>query len=731
MILNSAPANEAILSNVGTINSFTIKATAKSFMILSSQLYANKVRAIVRELSCNAYDSHIAAGKAETPFDVHLPNQLEPWFSVRDYGVGLDHDQVTNIFTTFFESTKTDSNDFVGALGLGSKSPFSYTDNFTVTAIKNGHKGIYSAFINEQGVPSIARMFDEATDEPTGVEVKFSVNDRYDFDKFKQEARRVYCYFKLRPVVSGSSYFEFLDVDYIDRDIVPGIHSIRNANSSVAVMGNISYPIEIPGADNTLGSLRSLLRCGLEIHFNIGDLDFQASREGLSYIPQTVNAIKAKLEQLNASLAVNIAQEADKIDNLWERGYYLAKRASHELWVNAVNKYVMDSKFPLMGSSGSYRSLREFDFNVDELASKYNIVIHGFDKSSRDTHSYKVTPRSQYVRTNNGVNIYEHYWRFSVAPELQFVTNQGKVGASERAKYHWKSNNLPKQADGYRNIVLVLERADKTQEAKFDDFFKAIYNPPSSVIHSVDSLAVKPKAASGLVKNVSILKLERRDARGGYYNRRDGDDMVWRDAGKLDAFDVKATHYYMPLSGFTAVDVKCTDVKELHDDLASCGIAEFAGIRVYGVRKTDLDTVKTLKNWINIEDFISATLSTFSAAKLSKMALENVDGFMELRYNSGIGKKVTNKASPYLLISERFKDIKRTSIDKMSLERLCKQYGAGAVIDVTAERDKILVECQQVSDRYPLLKFLVYGSDFRESAGVIEYINMVDSTCGV
>ena len=169
MLLNLAPNNEAVLSNVGEIGEFRIRNSAKAFNILSSGLYANKIRAIIRELSCNAVDSHVAAGKQNTPFDIHLPTTLEPWFAIRDYGTGLNHEQVTSIYTTYFESTKTNSNDFIGALGLGSKSPFSYTDNFTVTAIKDGVKGIYSAFINGEGVPSIAKMGEEATDEPAGV----------------------------------------------------------------------------------------------------------------------------------------------------------------------------------------------------------------------------------------------------------------------------------------------------------------------------------------------------------------------------------------------------------------------------------------------------------------------------------------------------------------------------------------------------------------------------------
>ena len=78
MKLLNAVQDQPIVSNVGEIGEFRIRNSAKAFNILSSGLYANKVRAIVRELSCNAVDSHTAAGKQDTPFDVHLPNVLEP-----------------------------------------------------------------------------------------------------------------------------------------------------------------------------------------------------------------------------------------------------------------------------------------------------------------------------------------------------------------------------------------------------------------------------------------------------------------------------------------------------------------------------------------------------------------------------------------------------------------------------------------------------------------------------
>ena len=70
-------------------SNYTIEASAKAFSILSDGLYANKIEAVIRELSTNAYDSHVDAGHPDKPFLVHLPNRFKPVFYIRDYGTGL------------------------------------------------------------------------------------------------------------------------------------------------------------------------------------------------------------------------------------------------------------------------------------------------------------------------------------------------------------------------------------------------------------------------------------------------------------------------------------------------------------------------------------------------------------------------------------------------------------------------------------------------------------------
>ncbi len=718
MKLHSAVQNEAILSNVGEVGEFRIRNSAKAFNILSSGLYANKIRAIIRELSCNAVDSHVAAGKSDTPFDVHLPNALEPFFSIRDYGTGLSHEQVTNIYTTYFESTKTDSNAFIGALGLGSKSPFSYTDNFTVTAIKDGRKGIYTAFINEQGVPSIALMMEEQTTDPNGVEVRFAVDQRYDFDKFRQEARHVYEYFSLRPVVSGAAEFNFKDPVYKEKDIIPGVHHGGDGYNSYAIMGNIKYPIDVPNADKSLGGLHGLLSCSLVMEFAIGELDFQASREGLSYIPETIASIKAKLEALNGQLAIHIANEADKIDNLWERAIYLNKRHEDALWRTAVDKYATDTKFELFNPSGNrWNNMKLFELDVKELASKYNIVIRGFTKSNGSQTCSNLKAQSGYSNVN-GQHVPKEQWHIRVSGDAYFVVNDTKVGALERSKFHWK--NI--KSETYQSNVYVIEASDKNKSINTKAFFDSIVNPPASKILKASDLLEKDRA-SGMGKNVTIMHLVE-GARRGRWNSRT--EMVWHDAGKADSFDGKEIHYYLPLSGYKCLGI-VDDVKDLYYNLSKSGLFTKT---IYGVRKTDIDWVKTQKNWVNLDEHIKDKLSQMGQADVMGLVKQAIDWKELFQYNAT--KHLTNAKSPYMTMFNIFKDVKvEDGSRKTHLEWLCKKYSVQTQSNVDPSQliAKYTKEIENLYNRYPLLKRISKYST--EAMEVAEYINLIDEKKGV
>lgn len=732
MILNTAPTNEAIVSNVGEIGEFRIRNSAKAFGILSSGLYANKIQSLIRELSCNAVDSHIAAGKDMTPFDVHLPNTLEPWFSIRDYGVGLTHDEVTNIYTTYFESTKTSSNLFTGCLGLGSKSFFAYTDNASITAIKNGRKGVYTAFINEVGVPSIALMMEEDTDEPTGVEVKFAVNDRNDFERFRQEARTVFTHFTLLPVVTGNSNFQFATLDYESKNIIPGVHALRRAGShSVAIMGNVAYPIDIPRSDATLGDLRSLLNCGLVIHFAIGELDFQPSREGLSYIPRTVESIKKKLEAVTVALTKVLAKEADAIPNLWERALFLNQKRELALWRSAANQYISDTKLPTFDLTHRYGGRpKTFELRVDDMAKNWNIRVQRLGQSSGYKGASFSIGKPQVVQsgpyTANSIPDKHEEWHITVDRNIVFVINDTKTGCQARVRYHYKDEPLTNGS--YSRQFLILERADRSKEMDLAAFWAAVHEPPADARTLASTL--RKKEVEKVNTDISILRLERRGSRGNY---GDSDDMVWRDAGDTSQFPSKdpitgkpAVYYYVPLNGFMMVSTKgYTSGKNIYDDVkAMPGL--FNGT-IYGVRKKDIDNIKSRSNWVNFEEHIEKTLAGFDTSKLiAGMVLRYLDNKDILDFkNRSLIQKIVDPESPYVKFVTRFIDAaKYDNYGFYKIEGLFKRFLPGSSFDVSVEVGKVQDELNKINARYPMLTMLS-SSRIRE-LDVAAYINMVD-----
>lgn len=291
---------------------FQIKASGKAFQILSSGLYKDKILAIVRELSCNARDAHVAAGTEDRPFDVHLPTALEPFFSIRDYGIGLSDTALTTLYTTYFESTKTESNDFIGALGLGSKSPFSYIDSFTVTSYFNGEKRTYTAFVDEDGLPNIVQMgVAETTDEHNGLEVSMPVK-REDMGTFASKARQVYRYFNPIPNILGVPDFQPNYGESVyegDRFTLTRVDQYGDSGI-FAVMGPVAYPISIGSLrsfsafkSDFLESMSNYGGIRVDIHFGMGEVDFTAGREELSYDHKvTVPNVCKRIREVEAAL---------------------------------------------------------------------------------------------------------------------------------------------------------------------------------------------------------------------------------------------------------------------------------------------------------------------------------------------------------------------------------------------------------------------------------------------
>ena len=300
---------------------FSIKTTAKAFKILSDGLYKDKILAFVRELSRNAYDSHIAAGRKNVPFEIHLPNSLEPFYHVKDFGTGLSHENVLHLYTTYFESTKTDSNDFVGALGLGSKSPFSYTSNFTVKSRFDGRERVYSCFLSETGIPSIVKMGESSYDGLPGLTVVIPVESQHFNNVFTAVTKDLFFWDGTKPNVVGHSGFVIKSPSisisgknwYVMKQDVSNLYP----KTPFAIQGNVGYPISssLLTTENDVerSAIALMAKICPVISFDIGQLDVTASREELSYDKPTIKNLIQRIVITADEFLITFKTSIDKI----------------------------------------------------------------------------------------------------------------------------------------------------------------------------------------------------------------------------------------------------------------------------------------------------------------------------------------------------------------------------------------------------------------------------------
>jgi hypothetical protein len=339
MILNEQ-RNEGAVSNVpkNFQGQFTIAANGKAFDILSSTLYQDKIGSIVREICCNAFDSHRENGNPDTPFEIHLPSVVEPYFSVKDYGVGMDADTVRNVFTSLFVSTKENSNEAVGAFGLGSKTPFSYADTFNVIAIKNGISRTFSMYKNEDGTPIHSLLLEKDTDEPNGVEIIIPVNNLSDRAEFARAIVRQLHFFPIRPIIKGGDYCVNWLKEPTDSDIFVKYKNItlfKNGNyrnGVFVVMGPVGYELNFNILADKLRKYEKVI-CWLynriaRIYFNIGDISVTPSRENLSYDSKTIRAFEKTFDGFLEEIVGTFENNLSVFKTPWERAQFIIQSNS-------------------------------------------------------------------------------------------------------------------------------------------------------------------------------------------------------------------------------------------------------------------------------------------------------------------------------------------------------------------------------------------------------------------
>ena len=418
--------NDVERSGVAQESAFRIKTTAKAFDVLSSGLYTDRILAVIRELSCNAFDAHVAAGKPKVAFEIHLPNSLEPWFHVRDEGTGLSHEQVMTLYSTYFDSTKTESNDFIGALGLGSKSPFSYTKAFEVISRHNNMRRMYSVFINEDGVPTIAHLGEFHTDELNGLEVKITVK-REDFQMFAQRTSTALRWFPVKPKVIGYHNFRFAEVPQErssgDNWKIFGSSFTSDGSKMTAVQGNVAYKVDVSKLGFSQADEVILNNGHIVGFFDIGELEVAASREEIRYDDRSKAALTARIASIRSEVMKQFEAKVNSLkgQNDWDIFIQIALLGAKVFgYAPYTIEFLSMATHPLLKKFHTQKGTFKLDaprghtmvgYKIGKDSSADSATLHRNAFTSGETH-----PDPNYVFFHNdiktgGISRVEHYLR--------------------------------------------------------------------------------------------------------------------------------------------------------------------------------------------------------------------------------------------------------------------------------------------------------------------------------
>ena len=320
MKLEQYASSPAVLSDGLTEKTFNILANEKMFGILSSKIYTNKMLTPIRELSCNAYDANVEARHGSVPIQVHIPDfaEGECYFGVKDCGRGMSPSEIEDLYTTYGYSSKMDSNRVIGCLGLGSKSPFAYTDSFYVTSVKDGLRSSYYCML-ENEIPKIVQVSCEKTDEPSGTEVRFDVKSS-DIWGFCRQAESFFANFNPRPEFTGG---ELSIPDPME--FTCGL-SRQNHGDCGVLMGNVLYRFN---ADAFLDTpAKDISGCVLKA--NIGDIDISVSRETVEMTQKSRDFIVREFQKRAAALVAQFEETKPSYTNPLE--YFSAYQTYISRW---------------------------------------------------------------------------------------------------------------------------------------------------------------------------------------------------------------------------------------------------------------------------------------------------------------------------------------------------------------------------------------------------------------
>lgn len=335
------------------------------FDILRNKMYSDPIAAICREVASNSRDANRESGKGHIPIKISIykPNQLlfisDMSISFEDNGPGIDPRRMGDIFLKYGASTKRDTNSQTGGFGLGAKTPFAYSDTFTIITIceiptiyeeiqgdpietksieVKRMKYTYTAMIDSSGKGKMVLMGSEQTSEELGTKVIVPINDQ-DRDQFEKECIMSTLFWEIKPkfenfrtMIPKMEKVFSQETDGIEDwcVIYDRLNYLGQGRHWVALVDGIAYYLD----SNKVKTKRNLDTDHIILmHFDNGDLTISANREQLQYDEETIETINSQLDIVKlhyVEFLKKYYKEADTYIEACIRGKALG---------NGINKY--------------------------------------------------------------------------------------------------------------------------------------------------------------------------------------------------------------------------------------------------------------------------------------------------------------------------------------------------------------------------------------------------------
>jgi hypothetical protein len=323
------------------------------FEILRSKVYSNPIKIICQEVMSNARDAHREVNKDNVPIEVTTPTFAERFLKIRDFGPGITPKRMADVFIKYAASTKRDTDDQTGGFGLGAKTPFSYTDQFTVISVtpedgKNVRRE-YVAYVDESKLGAMSLVKTEETTQPRGTTIMVACKPGDEF-KFERAIRQVSKHWDVQPRVLPHDLtwdWQMPEIALSGSD-----WAVLKKGESQIVIDGIPYPMNIDEIFNedTAPDISNIIKTdkydpvqankeveadaekaashGILLYFDTGDLQVTANREQVEYTPDVIEIIRRRLRGLVIEMRriarrrlknASSLHEAVKMWSLWQK----------------------------------------------------------------------------------------------------------------------------------------------------------------------------------------------------------------------------------------------------------------------------------------------------------------------------------------------------------------------------------------------------------------------------